>query len=110
MLGFDMESSAFLSIIPWASMFVNANVSGFLADFAVSHGVPTSVVRKGMQTIGFLGPAICLSILTSVSNPAICVVLLAMATGLGSFCQAGVYSNHQVSKESVVHTLSCFSP
>eukprot|EP00189_Rhodosorus_marinus_P002021 CAMPEP_0113956880 /NCGR_PEP_ID=MMETSP0011_2-20120614/2352_1 /TAXON_ID=101924 /ORGANISM="Rhodosorus marinus" /LENGTH=516 /DNA_ID=CAMNT_0000967165 /DNA_START=248 /DNA_END=1798 /DNA_ORIENTATION=+ /assembly_acc=CAM_ASM_000156 len=94
-LGFDMTSSAFLAIIPWASMFINANLSGFLADFAVSRGVSTNTVRKGMQTIGFLGPAVCLGLQTVTSNPALCVVLLAMATGLGSFCQAGVYSNHQ---------------
>jgi len=94
-LGFDMASSAFLAIIPWASMFVNANLSGFLADFAVSRGVPVSFVRKGMQAIAFIGPAACLALLTGTNSPAICVVLMAMATGFGSFCQAGVYSNHQ---------------
>eukprot|EP00188_Purpureofilum_apyrenoidigerum_P004567 Plantae.Rhodophyta-Purpureofilum_apyrenoidigerum.ctg52522.p1 GENE.Plantae.Rhodophyta-Purpureofilum_apyrenoidigerum.ctg52522~~Plantae.Rhodophyta-Purpureofilum_apyrenoidigerum.ctg52522.p1 ORF type:complete len:159 (+),score=16.58 Plantae.Rhodophyta-Purpureofilum_apyrenoidigerum.ctg52522:297-773(+) len=90
-----MASSAFLAMIPWASMFVNANLSGLLADFAVSREVPVSFVRKGMQAIAFIGPAVCPALLSSTHNPAICVVLMAMATGFGSLCQAGVYSNHQ---------------
>lgn len=94
-LGFDINASAFLSILPWLTMFVGANLSGWIADHLLSTGkFTTTTVRKMMQTIGFLGPASFLALVSSTQNPANAVIYMAMALGLASFSQSGVYSNH----------------
>jgi ACS family sodium-dependent inorganic phosphate cotransporter len=48
-----------------------------------------------MQTIGLMGPALFLSIVSFVHHPIAAVLCMALALGLGSFAQSGVYANHQ---------------
>ena len=48
-----------------------------------------------MQTVGFLGPAFCLSQLSSVDEPLEAVALMVVSQSLDAFSQSGLYSNHQ---------------
>lgn len=94
-LGFDLAASSFLSILPWLAMFLSANAGGFIADAMRARDLSITTVRKTMQSIGFLGPAIFLGLVATTSTPALAVTYMTAALALGSFSQSGVYSNHQ---------------
>eukprot|EP01023_Acetabularia_acetabulum_P008613 TRINITY_DN13754_c0_g1_i2.p1 TRINITY_DN13754_c0_g1~~TRINITY_DN13754_c0_g1_i2.p1 ORF type:complete len:281 (-),score=30.73 TRINITY_DN13754_c0_g1_i2:23-865(-) len=94
-LHMDLASSGFYSVLPWVTMAIFANVGGWIADTMVSKGVSVTVVRKLMQSIGFLGPAFFLTQLGNVSTPFQAVLCMMASQGLDSFSQSGLYSNHQ---------------
>jgi ACS family sodium-dependent inorganic phosphate cotransporter len=94
-LGFDLMESGLYSVLPWLGMIVVANAGGWLADSLISRGWSTTSVRRGMQTVGFLGPAFCLSQLSSVDEPLEAVALMVVSQSLDAFSQSGLYSNHQ---------------
>jgi MFS transporter, ACS family, solute carrier family 17 (sodium-dependent inorganic phosphate cotransporter), other len=93
-LGFDLASSSFLSVLPWIAMFVFANVGGILADKLIKGGSSVTSVRKAMQTIGFIGPSVFLTLVTTTKSPAVAVTCMTAALATSSFSQSGVYSNH----------------
>lgn len=76
-------------------MFLSANVGGLVADAMLARNNSITTVRKTMQTIGFVGPALFLGLVATTTNPAIAVTSMTTALALGSFSQSGVYSNHQ---------------
>lgn len=94
-LGFDLAASSFLSILPWLAMFISANVSGVIADSLRARGMSITMIRKLMQSIGLLGPATFLALVSSTSDPSLAVAYMTSALALGAFTQNGVYSNHQ---------------
>jgi hypothetical protein len=51
-LGLDLTKSAVLSVLPWVTMAVAANVGGWLADTAISRGASVTTVRKVGHTLG----------------------------------------------------------
>lgn len=94
-LGFDLAASSFLSILPWLAMFLSANAGGLIADALLASGRSTTTVRKLMQTIGFMGPAFFLALVSFTTSPVLAVTFMTSALALGSFSQSGVYANHQ---------------
>ncbi|KAK9808476.1 hypothetical protein WJX73_010302 [Symbiochloris irregularis] len=94
-LGLDLLKSGFYSVLPWITMGVSANVAGFLADSLIQRGRSITTVRKVMQTIGFLGPAIFLTQLGRVHTANAAVLCMMASQGLDAFSQSGLYSNHQ---------------
>lgn len=94
-LGLDLKSSGFFSVLPWVTMAIAANVGGWIADTMVERGVGVTAVRKIMQTIGFLGPALFLTQLGKVNTVTGAVLCMMAAQGLDAFSQSGLYSNHQ---------------
>ncbi len=50
-LGMDLMHSGFLSVLPWLTMAVAANVAGWAADSMVAKGISITKVRKIMQTV-----------------------------------------------------------
>lgn len=76
-------------------MFISANAGGVIADAMLARDISITTVRKTMQSIGFLGPAVFLGLVASTSNPTLAVIFMTSALALGSFSQSGVYSNHQ---------------
>jgi hypothetical protein len=46
-LGLDIMKSGFLSVLPWVTMALAANVGGWIADSLVSRGISVTVVRVG---------------------------------------------------------------
>lgn len=86
-LGFAFSQSAFLSILPWGAMFLFANIGGSIADGLIARNWSIRNVRKLMQTIGFLGPAVFLGLVTATSNPMLAVAAMTTALAFGSFSQ-----------------------
>ncbi|KAL8260375.1 hypothetical protein R6Q59_028328 [Mikania micrantha] len=94
-LGFNLTESGLFCVLPWLTMAFSANLGGWIADTLVSKGLSVTIVRKVMQSIGFLGPAFFLSQLSHVDTPAMAVVCMACSQGSDAFSQSGLYSNHQ---------------
>ncbi|KAG1670523.1 hypothetical protein FOA52_015388 [Chlamydomonas sp. UWO 241] len=94
-LGLDLMHSGILSVLPWITMAIMANVGGWIADTMVERGWSVTHVRKIMQTIGFMGPAVCLSQLANVTTAPHAVLCMMGAQGMDAFSQSGLYSNHQ---------------
>lgn len=94
-LGLDLKSSGFFSVLPWITMAISANIGGWIADSLVERGVSVTLVRKLMQTIGFLGPAFFLTQLGNVSTVPEAVLCMMASQGFDAFSQSGLYSNHQ---------------
>ncbi|KAL8138526.1 hypothetical protein V2J09_004527 [Rumex salicifolius] len=94
-LKFNLMESGLLCVLPWLTMAVFANVGGWIADTLISRGLSITSVRKIMQSIGFLGPAFFLSLLSQVKTPAMAVLCMACSQGSDAFSQSGLYSNHQ---------------
>lgn len=94
-LGLDLASSGFMSVLPWLTMAIFGNIGGWLADKMVAKGWSVTTVRKLMQTIGFLGPAFFLTQLTNFHTATTAVLCMMASQGLDSFSHAGLYSNHQ---------------
>lgn len=55
-LGLDLRSSGFFSVLPWVTMAIAANVGGWIADTLVERGLSVTAVRKIMQTVRGAGP------------------------------------------------------
>ncbi|KAM7511974.1 hypothetical protein LguiB_010849 [Lonicera macranthoides] len=94
-LKFNLTKSGLLCVLPWLTMALFANIGGWIADTLVSKGLSITTVRKIMQSIGFLGPAVFLSQLSRVKTPALAVLCMACSQGSDAFSQSGLYSNHQ---------------
>jgi ACS family sodium-dependent inorganic phosphate cotransporter len=101
-LGFDLASAGLAAVYPWLCMAIMANLGGWIADTAVQRGVERSIVRKVMQTIGFMGPAFFLTQLQNITRPVYAVLCMCACQGFDAFSQSGLYSNHQVSHRSCV--------
>ncbi|CAH9074684.1 unnamed protein product [Cuscuta europaea] len=94
-LKFNLTESGNCAVLPWLTMAVSANVGGWIADSLVRKGVSVTVVRKTMQTIGFLGPAFFLTQLSHAETPAMAILCMSCSQGSDAFSQSGLYSNHQ---------------
>lgn len=94
-LKFNLMESGMFSVLPWLTMALAANVGGWIADTLVSRGTSVTVVRKLMQTLGFLGPAFFLTQLSHISSPFQAVLCMMCSQGFDAFSQSGLYSNHQ---------------
>jgi len=92
----DISGSSILATTPWITMFVFANVGGYIADTLIHRGVNRTTVRKLMQSIGFLGPSLFLGVfLPRAHTAAAAITYISAALALSAFSNSGVYSNHQ---------------
>ncbi|KAL7002915.1 Sodium-dependent phosphate transport protein 1, chloroplastic [Sarracenia purpurea var. burkii] len=94
-LKFNLTESGLFCVLPWLTMAFSANLGGWIADTLVSKGLSVTIVRKIMQSIGFLGPAFFLTQLSHVNSPAMAVLCMSCSQGTDAFSQSGLYSNHQ---------------
>ncbi|XP_041998417.1 probable anion transporter 6, chloroplastic isoform X3 [Salvia splendens] len=96
-LDLDLTEAAWVSVLPpLASIFVTS-IASQLADYWISNGVETTVVRKVCQTIAFMSPATCM-ILSSLDlglSPWQVVAILTSGLALSSFALSGLYCTHQ---------------
>jgi MFS family permease len=89
-LGMDLKASAALTFLPWAVMAVCSPSSGFLADHLISRGTPVAVVRRSMQAVAFVVPALMLLLLSSVVvSPQVAAACMAVALGANAVALAG---------------------
>ncbi|XP_062230368.1 probable anion transporter 2, chloroplastic, partial [Phragmites australis] len=91
----NLKQAAWFSAIPWAVMALSGYVAGASADFLIKSGFSIALVRKIMQSIGFIGPGVSLLCLKFAQNPSFSVVLMTIALSLSSFSQAGYFCNVQ---------------
>jgi ACS family sodium-dependent inorganic phosphate cotransporter len=82
------------SLIPWISTFIFSNVAGWLADRMFRAGVRVVTVRKTLQTVSFIGGALPLLLLPSVSTPVQAIVLVTMSVACNGFGTGGFAANH----------------
>ncbi len=92
-LGIDLKSMAIFLVLPWVTQFIVGNFSGWVADDLHKRGLSLTSVRKIMQTIGFVGPAVSLVLLSFTSDANQAVLLLCCALGFSSFGFAGFATN-----------------
>ena len=83
--GLDIRSSALLSLLPWTVMAIGSSAAGWLADGLIVRGMSVTAVRKRLQTVAFLGPALALTVLTSPAiSPRLAVACMTAALGITS--------------------------
>jgi MFS family permease len=75
-------------------MLVAANGSGWLADGMIRRGVSITLVRKGFQSVCFIGSAICLLLLSATMSPLLAVLYLSLGLGSVAASAAGFLVNH----------------
>ncbi|KAK4853080.1 hypothetical protein QYF36_003454 [Acer negundo] len=96
-LNLNLTEAAWVSLLPpLASVFVTS-IAAQIADNLIANGVETTTVRKICQTIGFLSPALCMT-LSSVDlglPPWEIVGILTGGLALSSFALSGLYCTHQ---------------
>nr|ACN26795.1 unknown [Zea mays] len=91
----NLKQAAWFSAIPWAVMAMSGYVAGASADFLIKSGFSIGLVRKIMQSIGFMGPCVSLLCLRFAQTPSVAAVLMTIALSLCSFSQAGYMCNIQ---------------
>jgi len=69
--------------------------AGWIADRMVINGVNRTKVRKIVQSVAFLGPAVALGPLVTTTDPGVAVVCFTAAMAFLSFSQAGYLANMQ---------------
>ncbi|GAX82959.1 hypothetical protein CEUSTIGMA_g10386.t1 [Chlamydomonas eustigma] len=93
-MGFDLRSSSFLSFLPWLVMAAGSSAAGLLADTLISKGHSVTTVRKSLQTVAFLIPAVALLVLAQPGlSPGVAVAAMTVALGTTSLGQAGFVAN-----------------
>ncbi|KAJ4766912.1 phosphate transporter 4 [Rhynchospora pubera] len=91
----NLKQAAWFSAIPWAVMALSGYVAGASADFLIKSGFSVTLVRKIVQSIGFVGPGVALLCLSFAKTPAVAALLMTIALSLSSFSQAGYFCNVQ---------------
>ncbi|XP_028787407.1 probable anion transporter 3, chloroplastic [Neltuma alba] len=91
----NLKQAAWFSAVPWATMAISGYIAGATSDSLIKEGYPLTFVRKFMQSIGFIGPALSLLCLNYANTPATAAVLITAALSLSSFSQAGFMLNIQ---------------
>ena len=79
--GLSIANAGLFSAAPWLAMFLVTNISASVSDRMVLRGISLTRVRKIIQCIGLLGPAIFLLLLRDVHSASLALVLLCCATG-----------------------------
>lgn len=91
----NLKQAAWFSAVPWGTMAVSGYVAGALSDSLIKAGYSLTIVRKIMQSIGFIGPGVSLLCLNYAKTPVTAAALMTIALSLSSFSQAGFLLNMQ---------------
>ena len=94
-VGLELAKSSYFSALPWATMALSGVVAGTLADSLIAQGWSVTTVRKLIQGVGFIGPAVSLVALTFTSTASGAITALTVAIGCTAFTQAGFLVNFQ---------------
>jgi MFS transporter, ACS family, solute carrier family 17 (sodium-dependent inorganic phosphate cotransporter), other len=88
-----LANAGLLSAAPWLTFFLMANAAAHIADGMMRRGSGATFVRKVMQSIGLVGPALFLLLLQVAASPVTGVLLMCCAAGTLAFCMAGFAPN-----------------
>ncbi|CAM8980987.1 unnamed protein product [Rhodiola kirilowii] len=93
--GVNLRQAAWFSAVPWGMMALSGYVAGTLSDYLIKAGYSLTLVRKVMQSIGFIGPGVALLCLNFAKTPVVAAVFMTIALSLSAFSQAGFLLNMQ---------------
>lgn len=93
--GVNLKQAAWFSAVPWGTMAISGYIAGALSDYLIKVGYSLTLVRKIMQSIGFIGPGVSLLCLNFAKTPEVAAILITIALSLSSFSQAGFLLNMQ---------------
>ncbi|URD80244.1 Sugar transporter [Musa troglodytarum] len=91
----NLKQAAWFSAVPFGVMALSGYLAGASSDLMIKSGCSIIHVRKLMQTIGFIGPAVSLLSLKYAQTPISAAVLMTMALSFSAFSQAGYFLNIQ---------------
>ncbi|XP_028788000.1 probable anion transporter 4, chloroplastic isoform X2 [Neltuma alba] len=91
----DLRHAAWFSAVPWVLMAIMNYVAGLWSDMMIQSGISVTLTRNIMQSIGFVGPGLCLIGLVKAKIPSIASAWLTLAFGLKSFSHFGFLVNIQ---------------
>ncbi|GAQ79523.1 phosphate transporter [Klebsormidium nitens] len=91
----DLRQAASFAALPWAVMAAAGYMAAVIADSLASKGFSVTAIRKIMQSIGNVGPAIAIFVMLSARTPTAASLWLTTALGLSAFTQAGFLVNYQ---------------
>ncbi|KJE90503.1 hypothetical protein CAOG_01813 [Capsaspora owczarzaki ATCC 30864] len=102
--------------LPWACVFLCTLASGRVAQYLLHRHWDLTRVRKTMQGISLVGPAVCLLALCHVESPSMALILMCLVLGCGGFSTSGTMSNpqdiapaHAGALFGIINSLSAFS-
>lgn len=93
-LGVSIREVGNYSVLPYVAMFITGNLGGWLSDRMIQNGWSVTAVRKIIQTIGLVGPAIAFFLVGYVETPLQGVAVMTAALFFGGFALAGFAVNH----------------
>ncbi|GFQ87829.1 putative inorganic phosphate cotransporter, partial [Trichonephila clavata] len=114
-LHYDINQNGALSALPSLMLSIVSILASILADKLRAKGKwRITAIRKILNSIGFFGPAICLTAVAFLGcRPIIIVVLLSLAMGLNGFAFSGFICTHVDMSPDFAGTLygftNCFS-
>ncbi|KAI3988821.1 hypothetical protein MKX01_016392 [Papaver californicum] len=91
----NLKQAAWFSALPWGMMAIAGYIAGRASDNLIKAGYSITLVRKIMQSIGFIGPGVSLLCLNYAKTPAAASIFLTAALSLSAFSQAGFLLNMQ---------------
>ncbi|XP_021289480.1 probable anion transporter 3, chloroplastic [Herrania umbratica] len=91
----NLKQAAWFSAVPWGTMAVSGYIAGAVSDSLIKAGYSITLVRKIMQSIGFIGPGVSLLCLNFAKSPAVAALFITIALSFSSFSQAGFLLNMQ---------------
>lgn len=92
--GFSLEEMGIYAMFPYLAMLLAANAAGWTADGLIRRGVSTTLVRKGFQTLCFVGSAACLLLLSATTSQGLALLYITLGLGAVATSAAGFLVNH----------------
>lgn len=97
-LGYDLQGSSQLTILPGVCAVGVAAVGSTIADSLVKDGMDLTATRKLAQGLGFIVPCICIGILATLGDieagSPVPIVLLIAGVASGALSYSGLYASH----------------
>jgi ACS family sodium-dependent inorganic phosphate cotransporter len=90
----SVAGSGLFAIGPWISQFVVGNAAAVVADKMIARGADVTRVRRIMQCGGLLGSAAFFLLALQATTPAMALVCMCGALGVGALAFAGFAVNH----------------
>ena len=92
--GFSLEEMGVYAMLPYLAMLLAANGAGWIADGLIRRGVSITLVRKGFQSLCFVGSAGCLLLLSATTSQWLALLYIALGLGAVATSAAGFLVNH----------------
>nr|XP_019539847.2 sialin-like [Aedes albopictus] len=94
-LHYGVQSSGFISAIPYFGMSITLYIAGYLADWFQIKGILTTTqVRRNFNCGAFLVQCVSMIITAAVFTPAVSIVFITLAVSAGAFAWSGYAVNH----------------